>query len=809
MRNIAQYEITALSLHRYPSMCGRSTVWVRKFCRREFPKTEHGGMILLIDSYDSFSQNLRRLIEENTNKEVVTIFNDTFVPDEYEEAFENWIKYFDYIIVGPGPGHPSNDCDIGIIKWLYQRYELKPLESVPTLGVCLGFQSLCNVFGNEVITLDTVKHGQVYDIIPTSSDLFGTLEEELSPFSSVRYHSLHVELSTLNDLIIPLAICNEPGSSPDTVLMAGKHRELPLYGVQYHPESICSAKGNELMRKFDSIASAYNSHHRANLCEHQKERELNKINDKNAAARAVHEESLVTEFKDNKVSIQVQKFGLDEGIAPIDVCDHLYKSNTDFFFLNSASEPGSWSIIALPIAGESEVITHSVDEPSSVIILKYKCPTDFEKIEVSSVWEYFASRMESTFCSRSTLEKQIGDVHSRPLPFLGGYLGLFSYEEGKYVHLNKLESFCEGNTPDTKLVFIERAILHDRVSNDWFVVSIHCGDKEEWCEQYISSLKNAGDIKIDLASVPASVKLLCDDKDQTINYEFPEQEVYERQFQMCQEFLHSGDSYELCLTTQLKLFLPKYLNTWDIYKVLALHKNPSPYSSYMDFDDCVLISSSPERFMSWTDNKNVPGNKLVELRPIKGTVKNTEEMTLQTATKILRTPKEMGENLMIVDLIRHDLSTFIDDVTVSSLMAVEEYKTVYQLVSVIQGNLTRAKPFTGIDVLHLSLPPGSMTGAPKKRSVEILQDIESMQRTMVGGGRRGIYSGVAGYWSITDDSDWSVVIRSIMHYKKDLENGDRDVWRIGAGGAITVLSDVKDEWEEMQVKLSSTLQTFT
>lgn len=792
-------------------MCGTSNVLSTKILETEKKTWVSSSMILLVDSYDSFSHNLRRLIEENTNKEVVTIFNDTFAPDEYEKAFDNWIKYFDYIIVGPGPGHPNNDSDIGIIKWLYQRHQLNPSEAIPTLGVCLGFQSLCSVFGNEVIRLDTIKHGQVYTIIPSSSELFGTLDEELAPFSSVRYHSLHVALSTLNNSIVPLAICNEPGSIPDTVLMAGKHRDLPLYGVQYHPESICSNKGDKLIQKFDTIASAYNTHHRKDLAEHQQSKELSNINEGNAAERAVHENSLIREFKDNAASIQLQKFKLDDGILPIDVCDHLHSSGTDFFFLNSASEPGTWSIIALPIADENETITHSTDDPSCVLVLKYKSSKEAERVQVDSVWEFFASRMESKYCSRATLEKQIGNVHPRPLPFLGGYLGLFSYEEGKYVNPEKHESFCVGNTPDTKLVFIERAILHDRSSNDWFVVSLHSSAGEsEWRGELVSSLQQAKSIKIDLSAVPTSVLLLCKEKDQKIKYEFPDKEVYEKQFQICQDYLHSGDSYELCLTTQLKLFLPKYLDTWSMYKVLALHKNPSPYSSYMNFDDCVLISSSPERFMSWVDNPNVSGSKFVELRPIKGTVKNTAEMTLEAATTILRTPKEMGENLMIVDLIRHDLNTFIDDVSVSSLMTVEEYKTVFQLVSVIQGNLSPAKKFTGIDVLQLSLPPGSMTGAPKKRSVEILQDIEALQKTTASGGRRGIYSGVAGYWSITDDSDWSVVIRSVMHYKHDRENDSMfDVWRIGAGGAITVLSDANDEWEEMQVKLWSALQTFT
>jgi len=315
--------------------------------------------------------------------------------------------------------------------------------------------------------------------------------------------------------------------------------------------------------------------------------------------------------------------------------------------------------------------------------------------------------------------------------------------------------------------------------------------------------------KINLDNIPDSVNKLATKGDEDlIDFELPNRDIYKKQFNQCQEYLHSGDSYELCLTTQLKIHLPLYIQPWDIYKVLTLHKNPSPFSCFMDFDDCCLISSSPERFLSWKDDITLGNNnKIVQLRPIKGTVKNTDEITYEIATKILKTPKEMGENLMIVDLIRHDLYQFTDEVEVSQLMTVEEYKTVFQLVSVIQGKLYK-EGYHGIDLLHRSLPPGSMTGAPKKRSVELLQDIESMQKNFVGG-RRGIYSGVVGYWSITDDSDWSVIIRSVFHYSNDKENNPKTkLWRIGAGGAITVLSDVDDEWDEMMLKLTSALQAF-
>lgn len=770
------------------------------------------AMILLIDSYDSFSHNLCRLVKDSTGKEVVTIYNDTFSPSEYELAYQSWIQYFDYIVVGPGPGHPDVASDIGIVKWLYQHFLTSADPVVPVLGVCLGFQSMCNETGNKVTRLDAIKHGQVYQINPVSSDLFGDTDSDLASFPSVRYHSLHVESSTLNDLIIPLATCEDTGHTTP-LLMAGKHVSLPLYGVQYHPESICSEKGESLIRRFDSIAQAYNDANRSDIASLQKSCKLEEINKEYTRDRAVHDNWLVPDGKlvDNELPFftfhQVEL--ADPQTRPLDVCDYLDRKGDKFVLLNSAADPGEWSVIGLPIEGVSEVITHSVDIPNTVNVRKFNS-NESKDVEVTSVWDFVSGRMQRSYVSRAAIEAKISEKPARPLPFFGGYMGIFSYEEGQHLNTKNISSFCDGPTPDTKLVHIERALLHDRISNKWYVLSIRNDENEsDWCQKFVAEISTAQNLVLESDTVPTSVTLLCNPEDQNIQYSFPDRDIYREQFEKCQEHLHSGDSYELCLTTQLKLYLPSYLNTWDIYKVLALHKNPSPYSCYMHFNDCILISSSPERFISWRDSQAHPDRKIVELRPIKGTVRNSENVTLEDATKILRTPKEMGENLMIVDLIRHDLNSFIDDVRVDALMKVEEYKTVYQLVSVIQGHLPKAG-YRGIDVLHLSLPPGSMTGAPKKRSVELLQHIESMQPTIITGGRRGIYSGVAGYWSISDDADWSVVIRSIMHYKNDMENNDTvNVWRIGAGGAITVLSEEEGEWDEMQVKLSSTLQTFT
>jgi para-aminobenzoate synthetase len=229
-------------------------------------------------------------------------------------------------------------------------------------------------------------------------------------------------------------------------------------------------------------------------------------------------------------------------------------------------------------------------------------------------------------------------------------------------------------------------------------------------------------------------------------------------------------------------------------------------------------------------------------------------MTLQDAEAILKPSlngKDVAENLMITDLIRHDLHGVVgaENVHVADLFAVEEYQTLFQLVSVIEGQLNtqdtngaqfiqdsdaccnkqaghrrssiikdglvtpesenelgsptshNSMTLSGIDVLAASLPPGSMTGAPKKRSCEILQDIEEHKP-------RGIYSGVLGYLDVGGGADFSVVIRTAYRWTDDRDEDGNDVWTIGAGGAVTCQSTPAGEADEMMVKLESVLRAF-
>jgi anthranilate/para-aminobenzoate synthase component I/anthranilate/para-aminobenzoate synthase component II len=326
----------------------------------------------------------------------------------------------------------------------------------------------------------------------------------------------------------------------------------------------------------------------------------------------------------------------------------------------------------------------------------------------------------------------------------------------------------------------------------------------------------------------------------------PTAKEYESKVRRCQEYIREGDSYELCLTDQTTVQrhrfdeirddkIARHLNddprpmlhtslgstytdgdAWSLYRTLRATQ-PAPFASFIRLGELTLISSSPERFLKWSAEGHC------ELRPMKGTVrKSNSVLTLEQAKALLDVPKEKAENLMIVDLVRHDLHGICGsgNVTVPRLMVVEEYKSVFQMITVVEGHIPpppgtfhegvwtydTAHRHTGLDVLAASLPPGSMTGAPKKRSCEILQEIEDKPR--------GLYSGVVGYMDIGGRGDWSVTIRSMFRWDdEDVREGDGkegfvETWHVGAGGAVTTLSTPEGEREEMLTKLNGTLGVF-
>jgi para-aminobenzoate synthetase len=266
---------------------------------------------------------------------------------------------------------------------------------------------------------------------------------------------------------------------------------------------------------------------------------------------------------------------------------------------------------------------------------------------------------------------------------------------------------------------------------------------------------------------------------------------YAAAFAEVQEQLRAGNSYEVNLTYRLAQDAATrdpaaaYLRLRDL--------NPAPYAGFLQHDvgdhRAWLLSSSPERYALITPDRTL------QTKPIKGT---TPRGTTPAEDEALRAslasdPKTRAENLMIVDLLRNDLAMVceVGSVDVPALMQVESYESVHQLVSTVTGRLRGDVSTVG--ALRALFPAGSMTGAPKLRTMEIIDEVE--------GTARGVYAGAFGWISGDGPADLGVVIRSLM------TDGDGH-WTLGTGGGITVRSDLDDEWAESRWKAARLLSVF-
>ncbi len=258
--------------------------------------------------------------------------------------------------------------------------------------------------------------------------------------------------------------------------------------------------------------------------------------------------------------------------------------------------------------------------------------------------------------------------------------------------------------------------------------------------------------------------------------------AYERAFAHVQDQLRRGNTYEVNLTYRHVVSCDQ--EPFTVYRRLR-RLNPAPYAAYLQHDGAAVLSSSPEQFARIEDG-------WIQTRPIKGTTRRDPDPLLDAAhcARLSSDPKLRAENLIVTDLLRNDLSMVCRPGTVSvpDLMRVESYASVHQLVTTVRGRLR-------VDVaqaVRALMPAGSMTGAPKLRTMQVIADVESSPR--------GVYAGALG-WMSPDAADLGVVIRTLVH--------DGSGWAAGTGGGITVGSDVGAERAEAELKLDRLLAALS
>jgi para-aminobenzoate synthetase len=385
-----------------------------------------------------------------------------------------------------------------------------------------------------------------------------------------------------------------------------------------------------------------------------------------------------------------------------------------------------------------------------------------------------------SYLERELAQRALGPAAS-PVGFALGYVGVLGYElKGDLGYSNPHRS----GRADAQLLFCDRGYVFDHRSGEGWLLALHERGDDESAQAWIERASG----RLDQAAVRASSEVAVARADGHHPLEASARHdaaSYRALIDSCRRAIYEGESYELCLTNRIDV--PFEFDALATYRILR-RENPAPYSAFLRLPGVSVLSSSPECFLKG----DAAG--AVESRPIKGTTRRSPEPDedVALARQLATSEKERAENLMIVDLVRNDLGRVCDvgSVHVPSLFRVETYATVHQLVSTVRGR--RSLAASAVACVQACFPGGSMTGAPKRRSLEILDGLEA--------GARGFYSGALGFFSLDGSFDLSIVIRTLV-----LRDG---VASLGVGGAIVALSDARAEIAEAELKGAALLRVL-
>lgn len=388
-------------------------------------------------------------------------------------------------------------------------------------------------------------------------------------------------------------------------------------------------------------------------------------------------------------------------------------------------------------------------------------------------------------CPDTDFETRLGeflrlnrDENETELPIVSGAIGYFSYDYGReHMGVPSGEQDVEP-IPQARVVFYDLLLIED------------CHEKRVWlsaCGQTEGALELLARFRRNIErGMEKGFPALPDahaTKPITVRPNF-EKEEYKAAVDRMIRYIIEGDIYIANMTQRLDVMSDR--EPLAVFEHLRTH-NPSPFGGYLDCGDHQIICASPERFLRLRDG-------VVETRPIKGTRKRGETPEEDEALRreLELSEKDKSELLMIVDLERNDLNRVCrpGSVEVTELFTVETYATVFHLVSNIRGELAQGSDV--IDLLRAAFPGGSITGAPKYRAMEIIDELEH--------GKRGLYTGSIGYLTLDGECDLNIVIRTALH---------RDGrYHLGVGGGITSESDLEFEYEETLQKAKAVLEAL-
>ena len=372
------------------------------------------------------------------------------------------------------------------------------------------------------------------------------------------------------------------------------------------------------------------------------------------------------------------------------------------------------------------------------------------------------------------LERYRLDTPPVPVPCVGGAVGYFSYDLCHFIERLPANAVDDLLLPECYFGFYDLIVVFDNLLGKAFIVSTgfpelaetqRASRARERLEEFKSRLKCIGDrhkSTPDVLPAKGEISLSC-------NFTH---EAYVRAVAKARQYIIDGDIFEVNISQRFAAELA--VTPYELYRRLR-QINPAPFAAYLNFDEVTIVSASPERFLRCQGD-------MVETRPIKGTRRRgqTPQEDRAMSRELLSSLKDHAENMMIVDLERNDLGRVcrFGTVKVTELAILEKFPTVFHLTSTVEGRLKEG--MNRIDLLKATFPGGSITGAPKIRAMEIIEELEPT--------RRSIYTGSIGYLSFDGNLDLNIVIRTF------LIKGNKAYFQVG--GAVVYDSEPEAEYQE-------------
>nr|WP_232488744.1 aminodeoxychorismate synthase component I [Brevibacterium antiquum] len=713
---------------------------------------------MLIDNYDSFTNNLYHYLTE------VNGCPPVIVPNDWEHWSIGALEEFDNVVISPGPGSPDKADDFGICA------EVIANARIPILGICLGHQGIALAHGGTVAHAPSPRHGRLSEIRNFGVDLFSGIPPT---FDAVRYHSLAV-----TDVPEELEVT---AYSDDGVVMGLRHRSLPQWGVQFHPESISTEHSLALLGNFVRLTREWAG----------RETEASTPGTLDSGTP-----SSGTRDRPEPVTLSLQVEALELSVPDEAIFAALYGNEEEAVWLdgNDPSRRSSrFTIMGAPTGANGRVAT--ADTNAGTIRIRHtgraaSDPAGAETTVSSGLFDWLEGELNTI------------DVEAPALPFdfRLGWVGYLGYELKSEVGS---PSRHHSELPDASLMFLDRAVVIDHEESRVYLLALEGlvsspAEAEAWCAQTRSAIKDlASDTPLTPQGQVAGPGTRNAVPNATSLVARHSRSEYRENIERVLEKITDGETYEVCLTNMLEAEMEvdtepdtepdTELDTLGMYLALRAD-NPTPFGAYLKSREATVLSTSPERFV------RITADGRIESKPIKGTRARgaTESEDASIRDELLHSEKDRSENLMIVDLVRHDLGATaqLGSVSVDELFGIETYATVHQMVSTVSAVLD--PEHSPVACVRAAFPPGSMTGAPKLRTMSIIDEFET--------GPRGAYSGAIGYFSLNGAVDLSVVIRTLV-----ISDG---TVQYGVGGAIVALSEPEDEYAETVAKAAPLLRLF-